>query len=293
MNEIDEAAARIEHWISEHPSRAYAARFPVDDTLALVAEVRRLRDENEQLSDLDAASSRRSELQAERDRAVTRWHEEHKRAETAEAERDRQWQLKEIALGELTSVRLLAEQIKRCADWPGIEDTATYPEIVESLRVCAAGLVRALTPHLPPGGPHSHASGSADGSAANETQPSPEGSTDALAASELDWTIDPETGRSNSSQEFLHLTAEVGHLIRSGGSSQCLSPRWTAATARTIMAQLAHVHGLAPSGTDHAPQQPATGYRAIRREQHPEGGEPAVRPICPDCDMPETNCACE
>lgn len=51
----------------------------------LLDEVRRLRGENEQLSDLDDATSRRSELQAERDRAVTRWHEEHKRALAAEA----------------------------------------------------------------------------------------------------------------------------------------------------------------------------------------------------------------
>lgn len=37
-----ETTARIEHWISEHPSRAYAARFPVDDVQAILAENTRL-----------------------------------------------------------------------------------------------------------------------------------------------------------------------------------------------------------------------------------------------------------
>lgn len=54
----------------------------------LLDENRRLRDENEQLADLDAAAGRRTELQAERDRAVQRWHEEHQRAEQAVAERN-------------------------------------------------------------------------------------------------------------------------------------------------------------------------------------------------------------
>ena len=52
----------------------------------LLDEIRRLRGENEQLADLDAAAGRRTELQAERDRAVARWHEEHQRAEKAERE---------------------------------------------------------------------------------------------------------------------------------------------------------------------------------------------------------------
>lgn len=34
----DETVARIEHWISQHPARAYAQRFPVDDVRALIAE---------------------------------------------------------------------------------------------------------------------------------------------------------------------------------------------------------------------------------------------------------------
>lgn len=56
-----------------------------------------------------------------------------------------------------------------------------------------------------------------------------------------DWTIDPETHRSNSSPEFLALIDEVARLIRwmhVGDDSRD--------TARLIMAQLAHVHHLAP-----------------------------------------------
>lgn len=57
---------------------------------------------------------------------------------------------------------------------------------------------------------------------------------------ENDWTRDPETGRSNSSQEFLALVAEVERLIRNHRLGD--NPRDTAVL---IMAQLAHRHGLA------------------------------------------------
>ena len=62
-----------------------------------------------------------------------------------------------------------------------------------------------------------------------------------------DWTIDPGTGRSNSSPEFVRLCAEVERLIRQdafkliGGRADL--------TAGLIMAQLAHVHHLAPRET--------------------------------------------
>lgn len=74
---------------------------------ALLAEIRRLRGENEQLSDLEAAATRRIELQAERDRAVARWHDEHQRAETAEA-----------ALAEMTLCRDNAIRAAERADQP-------------------------------------------------------------------------------------------------------------------------------------------------------------------------------
>lgn len=35
----------------------------------------------------------------------------------------------------------------------------------------------------------------------------------------------------------------------------------------------------------------APNYRAVRRKQHPKGGDTA-RPACAGCDLPETNCAC-
>lgn len=60
-----------------------------------------------------------------------------------------------------------------------------------------------------------------------------------------DWTVDSETGRSNSSAEYLALVGEVSRLIRDGAHS--LLAGNSLSVARTIMSQLAHVHGLAPS----------------------------------------------
>ena len=62
-----------------------------------------------------------------------------------------------------------------------------------------------------------------------------------------DWTVDPETGRSNSSAEFLRLEDEIARLITSGGG-QALSRAWARDAARLILAQLAHKHGFAPHG---------------------------------------------
>lgn len=71
-----------------------------------------------------------------------------------------------------------------------------------------------------------------------------------------DWTVDPETGRSNSSPRFQSLAAEVeGILRRSGGLS--LSPQWAASTARLILAQLAHQHGLQIGESGPAPSPDA------------------------------------
>ena len=60
-----------------------------------------------------------------------------------------------------------------------------------------------------------------------------------------DWTVDRKSGRSNSSARFLELSAEVGRLIRRDAFS--LLQGRSEDTGRLIMAQLAHVHGLAPS----------------------------------------------
>ena len=59
-----------------------------------------------------------------------------------------------------------------------------------------------------------------------------------------DWTADPETGRSNSSPLFRSLCAEVTRLIRDD-AFQLISGH-ADRTAALIMAQLAHVHHLAP-----------------------------------------------
>jgi hypothetical protein len=62
---------------------------------------------------------------------------------------------------------------------------------------------------------------------------------------ESDWTVDPETGRCNSSAEFLRLEDEVARLLTSNGG-QALSRAWARGAARLILAQLTHKHGFAP-----------------------------------------------
>ena len=62
---------------------------------------------------------------------------------------------------------------------------------------------------------------------------------------ETDWTVNPETGRSNSSPLFKSLCAEVERLIR-GDAHKLIGGR-ADMTAGLIMAQLAHVHHLAPT----------------------------------------------
>jgi hypothetical protein len=59
-----------------------------------------------------------------------------------------------------------------------------------------------------------------------------------------DWTVD-KSGRSNASPQFIALVAEVDRLIRNSGRS--LITGHSLAVARVIVAQLAHVHGLAPT----------------------------------------------
>lgn len=57
-----------------------------------------------------------------------------------------------------------------------------------------------------------------------------------------DWTVDPETGRANSSPLFRNLVAEVAEVIRNGAFTLLSGHAET--VAGTIVANLAHVHGL-------------------------------------------------
>ena len=61
---------------------------------------------------------------------------------------------------------------------------------------------------------------------------------------EVDWTVDPETHRSNSSPEFRQLVSEVARLIKAEAHS--LLNGHVESAAGLIMAQLAHKYGLAP-----------------------------------------------
>ena len=70
--------------------------------------------------------------------------------------------------------------------------------------------------------------------------------TTETAIPRADWTVDPETGRSNSSERFRELVQEVTRLL-ADGPGWVFRPEWVASTAALIVAQLAHVHHLAPT----------------------------------------------
>lgn len=61
--------------------------------------------------------------------------------------------------------------------------------------------------------------------------------------SKRDWTCD-KTGRSNSSDKFEELCLDVESMIKGGASSLLHGNAYV--VARLIVAQLAHVHKLAP-----------------------------------------------
>jgi hypothetical protein len=70
-----------------------------------------------------------------------------------------------------------------------------------------------------------------------------------------DWTVDPSTGHANSSLRFLALVSEIERCIRAD-AHKLIAGR-ADATAGFILAQLAHVHGLAPT-------QPAASSARMR-----------------------------
>ncbi|GEM_PF-2511530 len=57
-----------------------------------------------------------------------------------------------------------------------------------------------------------------------------------------DWTVDPRTGRANSSKKFNECVQAVSDLIRDDAHFEI-----SVNTAVLVVAQLAHVHGLAPN----------------------------------------------
>lgn len=88
-------------------------------------------------------------------------------------------------------------------------------------------------------------------------EPAPEASEvvapPATAAVPADWTMGPD-GRANTSPRFEALCDEVARLIR--GEAHSLIGGHTRSTAGLIMAQLAHVHGLAPRDAAPYPASP-------------------------------------
>lgn len=95
-----------------------------------------------------------------------------------------------------------------------------------------------------------------------------------LAEIAADWTIDPSTGRSNSSDQFAIMCAAVGRMLRE--QFRVIDRNVIASAAGLVMARLAHVHKLAPAGAA-APQEPdfITRLRMIA-DQDIGGNAPAL-----------------
>lgn len=228
-------------------------------------------------------------LYAKHERAAKGWRLERERAETLEAENAKLHRQLGFEQRKTASVRLMAEQLKRYADWPGITDTATYPEIVESLRVLAAGLVRDLD----------------------------DGRSSAAVASDI-GVFEQLTGAPGDQ------ALPCGHTRRITISGQCgectvYPPQRPPADMAMPPEEWCCAYDLDivdPDGwrgrSDPAWDEPITlpdfwsrfivsTARALTPDQHDrivadvKAARAATRtppPACADCGMPETNCAC-
>jgi hypothetical protein len=91
-----------------------------------------------------------------------------------------------------------------------------------------------------------------------------------------EWTTDPETNRMNSSPLFLHLEKEIARIFRNHRVGD--NPM---TAAGVVLAQLAHVHNLAPVD---APAVTCADCLAIRKvDPCPECAALAPEPECPTC----------
>lgn len=78
-----------------------------------------------------------------------------------------------------------------------------------------------------------------------DTETAAAGEAPEAAQPAADWTADPATGRANASPRFRHIAAEVAGVIREEFTG-VLNPARVERAAALIVAQLAHVHHLAP-----------------------------------------------
>lgn len=89
----------------------------------------------------------------------------------------------------------------------------------------------------------------------------------------VDWTQDDE-GRSNSSDLFLSLVGEVERLIRN--DAHALLNGRVDQTARLVVAQLAHVHGLGPL---------PDGFREHSWRVEGDGEYVPFHDVCEECGL--------
>jgi hypothetical protein len=92
-----------------------------------------------------------------------------------------------------------------------------------------------------------------------------------------DWTIDPESGRANSSLRFRELSAVVAQLIRD--SAHSIVCGHTEAVGGLIIAQLTHVHGLVP--------------REDTKNKDPRDEQGGATGCCPYCGCEQTSKCCQ
>lgn len=72
-----------------------------------------------------------------------------------------------------------------------------------------------------------------------------------------DWTIDPKTGRYNSSEKYIEAVADTNEIIRKGGCD--LLNGNSEDIARRIVTNLALRHGLAPIKETKKRKKPTCG----------------------------------
>lgn len=167
-----------------------------EDLAVLIGEIDRLAAENEQLADFDAMGQRGRSLEAERNEAVQRWHDEHKRADRltadlAEARRQVEaaccgpWhdyetsQRDEAAFpwGRVKAARAVADQWRTYAfehidGVPGAQTPGWAVALTALNLVCREldddGMRPAADPGKPHAAPQPHAPGSGGASAQSE-----------------------------------------------------------------------------------------------------------------------------
>lgn len=263
-------------------------RGMVEECIALCVEVRA--NLTAEVLRADRAENARDQVgemlhaaQEQRNQASARWHEERKHAAEAERERDRLSQLLEIARGELASARLRAEHIKRYTDWfTTAADTATPAHIVGALQYHTAQLLRLLGTGSAQDGPERHAGAPAAPATGAEPRQAGNGPQEPATPAQPEY-VPGHPGKLAQRPDWLdkperHRTPEEIRTYRLDHCGTCRDAEfygWSGTAAE--QAHAAHLETVDAG--------PLTGTPC----RCPKCTQP---PVCPGCELPETNCAC-